>query len=102
MKGVVSLRKKLPLRAVLILGAGALLLAKSGTVAEGIRAGIRVCLEQAVPALFPFLIFITTNLWLIRSAFNQWETILVFGVAAVVWAAYIFFVHYCYGMNFRG
>lgn len=57
MKGVISLRKKLPFRAVLILGAGALLLAKSGTVADGIRAGIHVCLEQAVPALFPFLIF---------------------------------------------
>lgn len=52
--------------------------------------------------LGPVLIFLTTNLWLLRSLFNQWETMLAFGAAAVVWVAYLYFVYYCYGMNFRG
>lgn len=37
--------------------AGMLILAKSGAAADGVREGIRLCLEQAIPALFLFLVF---------------------------------------------
>ncbi len=38
------------------LAAGFLLLAKSREAAEGVRDGIHLCLEQAIPALFLFLV----------------------------------------------
>ncbi|MGI5894474.1 MAG: hypothetical protein ACOX6P_07755 [Candidatus Merdivicinus sp.] len=38
-------------------GMGVLLLKRSGEAAEGVRQGISVCLEHAIPALFLFMIF---------------------------------------------
>ena len=50
----------------------------------------------------PVLLFIICNLWLIRDAFSQWETVIVLGVAVIMFIANLCFVYYCYGKNFRG
>lgn len=50
----------------------------------------------------PVLLFIVCNLWLIRDIFSQWETVLVFGIAVIMFIANLCFVYYCYGKNFRG
>lgn len=50
----------------------------------------------------PVLLFIICNLWLIRDAFSQWETVIVLGIAVIMFIANLCFVYYCYGKNFRG